>query len=1343
VYGLVAELTGLLTERNSRLGQKRFLGHVFSEDLKQRKRGLERRYRKTCYEYLLRKKPLLVAADALAVEDNKDESNEQDAVKDRLLGEGLKYSLTGEVERCQKLVEASNTLDWNSPGVVEAVRFLLQLADSGPNDDPRGSTNEFTQIGDGIDEYGLEKLDPRNVKSYQQQFNFQKQPFGSLLVASQSIPSLGFQPIKRLEFQPKSVIGAFIEEPARTPQKDAGGKQVEDEGYHSPVQQLQDETNIWDRIWEVEVPQRQSWENFGVQSPENDKPFLSEAGPITVHHLWKLCMMDLSLVYPILNPPALKVVEEKTLCLHICYLVAGIQTKSFFIDQSTQRFEMAEGLCVPSLSPECTDALCKEYREAGNIYTRLDNLASEQCIGESSILSGFCTGLAKYLRLYSSTAIHLGTKFSILAQLHQALRPMLEALQMLGSICGAGGSEEEEGWQQLPRGVQLLSFLLKISVHVCTDRGNLVLVSLFRAAVNPYFRFLKRWLYAGECETSKSAEYGLLMDTRYVNNRTADYWYHTYSLLELEDSGPATAFLADIQEKVYSTGKSLALLRLICPDHHLTGRYRELQPPLMLAVTADDQTKLRLSVDAYGSCLTEAAAKNTVSLAQKKEREKEERIQEAILVRQRHDALEEKVRQEREETRRRKEDKQKACYDELKEQAAQSRARREAERLKRDQEEQKLQAEIGRVAEEASRREEEDRLRVTQFYARLEREAEDRERRADWRFKRNNPAFKSRRILLHRELDTSLAHRLRMAAGGGHNKAGGDVHIVDNETSNTFQFSDILIKEDEMGNFAVEFKDREGNLVTDNLDTIFMETETINLLSSRPFPQLPDYLRKQILHSLEYRANKHSAILDRNTEDGSKPSVFPSPRRQEEASIGHLLGANGAMEFPDRNGNMEVDDSGDVTDAPIAERKRSSAQPIERLLYPQRFRTPEVRRSMVSKTDIVLKTENKPIPYTKSFPELKYPSKQEEENQPALLQSKNFPPLSLILQNSVLVPLRVQKKLVDSALLSHLLVDLQLEDHFTSLRRYLLLADGEFGRQLVVSLCQLGREIQQPGQLAGQLHHHIQDGGPPPALLCPTSLNRVLETALTSSLTGSTDPLARNLTFTLRETSSIGIPGLSLGYRSIWPLNIVLSEEVLRKYSTVVEYMLNLRTSLVGLELDWANENIVLRKNRKTFSYHQHRIGLMRHEMLNFLRNLHSYVTAQVLEVSWMEFQSNLTLKVSCLDELISYHVKYINRILFRCLLNQKAAPLMNIINNIIMSINKFSSLVMMRQAVCDEGWKELADNYQTFRKNSKFLFALVTKLHSRGYQPHFQDLLVRLNFNGFYDTALNSSLQS
>ena len=52
----------------------------------------------------------------------------------------------------------------------------------------------------------------------------------------------------------------------------------------------------------------------------------------------------------------------------------------------------------------------------------------------------------------------------------------------------------------------------------------------------------------------------------------------------------------------------------------------------------------------------------------------------------------------------------------------------------------------------------------------------------------------------------------------------------------------------------------------------------------------------------------------------------------------------------------------------------------------------------------------------------------------AVLDRTDFPPLGLILENSVLVPLRAQKKLVDSALLDHLLVDCQLEEHFSALR---------------------------------------------------------------------------------------------------------------------------------------------------------------------------------------------------------------------------------------------------------------------------------------------------------------------
>ena len=53
-----------------------------------------------------------------------------------------------------------------------------------------------------------------------------------------------------------------------------------------------------------------------------------------------------------------------------------------------------------------------------------------------------------------------------------------------------------------------------------------------------------------------------------------------------------------------------------------------------------------------------------------------------------------------------------------------------------------------------------------------------------------------------------------------------------------------------------------------------------------------------------------------------------------------------------------------------------------------------------------------------------------------------------------------------------------------------MLADGEFGRQLVLSLCYLGREIREPGELAGEIREHIHNGASPPLILCPTSLNR-------------------------------------------------------------------------------------------------------------------------------------------------------------------------------------------------------------------------------------------------------------
>ena len=162
------------------------------------------------------------------------------------------------------------------------------------------------------------------------------------------------------------------------------------------------------------------------------------------------------------------------------------------------------------------------------------------------------------------------------------------------------------------------------------------------------------------------------------------------------------------------------------------------------------------------------------------------------------------------------------------------------------------------------------------------------------------------------------------------------------------------------------------------------------------------------------------------------------------------------------------------------------------------------------------------------------------------------------------------------------------------------------------------------------------------------------------------------------------MPGLSLTYIPGWPSNIVLTAEVLAQYSQVLDFMLELRLAATSLELDWVTENLGLRRARAAGGGRLvHRVALMRHEMMNFLRNLHGYVAGQVLEVSWLEFRDCLATRVACLDDLIHQHGRYLHRVLFRCLLNSKAAPVMKIITDIFGTITRWEVITITADERC------------------------------------------------------------
>ena len=875
-------------------------------------------------------------------------------------------------------------------------------------------------------------------------------------------------------------------------------------------------------------------------------------------------------------------------------------------------------------------------------------------------------------------------------------------VSFLAGVAGLDGDEV-----RLPSGVSLLSRLLEVSVQVSDRRLSYLLLSLLSSCSRPYLTFLKSWLFSGELYHGDSLEFGIEIDERCSLARDDTYWSGSYRLIPLEGSN----FLADIQEKVHLTGKSLALLRLISPDHHLCGKYRDLQPDIKLAVTSEEQIKLSETFKQYESQLAAIAQDCTDTYRQKKAKEEEEKAKklELILLNIRSN----RERFEKEELKRREEKvrKQQQLYSDLQDQMTAVNERRQKEKEEKKALEKQIEAEAEAMEADQRKKEENEKKALEEFYANLNSEAERREKRLDWRKRRSDPVLKNKRFAI---LNTPAVYS-----------------PLPPSPSEIPTLEKVKFDFDEMGNVSVCLEDQEGNIVSEVIDDLKeLDEDTKDLLRVDNLSSLPE----------------NTGVLVRKMITEKMTRLTPSRHSRSEIKA-RVLGSNINFDYDTSSPPVLSSRALAEVDLPdgMSRRKASESQHIERLLYPQRFESRREGRVSVpvrGRTEFQLCQQDQPLPYSQRFNFSEGPGGLQEmggtvpASAPAACEASA--PLTLILHNSILVPLRSQARLVNSALLNHLLVERQLAEHFSALRNYLLLADGEFGRQLVVSLCQLGQTMAEPGRLAGQLHCHLVTGGPPPHLLSPATLNRVLDTAINGSVSAGADPLSRHLTFLLDQADSgrnLGIPGLSLTYQAAWPHNIVLSLETVAKYSNILDFQLELRLALLSLELDWASENLAQRKDRKSHRRLLHKVSLMRHEMLNFLRNLRDYVASQILEISWLEFQDNLLHRVTCLDDLIAVHEKYLNRALFRCLLNSKAAPVMKIVRDIFSSITRFSGIISSRlSGDLADSRQAIEKQYYVFKEYSRYLFKLVTKLNARGYQPHLQDLILRLNFNEYYD---------
>ncbi|KAF7701800.1 hypothetical protein HF521_001083 [Silurus meridionalis] len=343
------------------------------------------------------------------------------------------------------------------------------------------------------------------------------------------------------------------------------------------------------------------------------------------------------------------------------------------------------------------------------------------------------------------------------------------------------------------------------------------------------------------------------------------------------------------------------------------------------------------------------------------------------------------------------------------------------------------------------------------------------------------------------------------------------------------------------------------------------------------------------------------------------------------------------------------------------------------------------------------------------------------------VQLSEMMPLPVLMKHSVTTPLVTHLSLVNKAVVDYFFVELRVEKHFEALRHFLLMEDGEFALSLTDRLFEKLGSGQTPGEL-----------------LTPLVLNSILNKALQYSVHGDSQ-LASNFTFALRYLPEVFHPHapdslncLELRYKVDWPLNIIITDSCMNKYNRLFSFLLQLKHMVWSLSDVWFHlkRTAVVKGAGHSVQFRQ--LQLYRHEMQHFVKVIQGYIANQILQVSWSEFTQKLR-STNDLDAIHHMHAEYLNRAIFRALLTEKAAPVMNIIHSIFSLILKFRGQLVAQAWQSQQGetvhpsFIAMQQSYNTFKYYSRFLFKVVSKLVDKGYQPHLEDFLLRLNFNNYY----------
>ncbi|KAG8042057.1 hypothetical protein G9C98_000048 [Cotesia typhae] len=1077
-----------------------------------------------------------------------------------------------------------------------------------------------------------------------------------------------------------------------------------------------------------------SWETLGCVKTIKQRVFALESDA-AIQHLQNLRNLSINLSESESFSSRLIVISMKEFMENVRLVLLGIDSSCFIWDDKIGFF-FNVNTQVTGLSKEALESISVEITHWATCFKLLMLLVrphsdTGKYKQDGLIFHAMCNSVNDVLIHYQASVLQIFSDDSIrLIDLLNRLRYVGCSISEVARLCRC----ENVIQTTLAEGTGILTHIYDEVTKITKPDVALVFYSVLKSCCEVYFELMEKWIFEGIFDENYG-EFMIFVREKYIRNRGHKFWTKCFGISKELVPG----FLINLTDSILQCGKAVRLLKICDPKNPLCNFFLTARPKVKVCLSVNMlaeqeeicQRYMNKGMEILGSNITLSSALKELRTIDKDKAEHVIAAQQETLSRIKKSQEEAKlliVKNKRE------------LFADQKKQVEDAVSRREKAK-EADLLEDKLLREIQIVEEEKVENQRLADINITlEYYKDLAEEAEKQRLRASWRSRRME-LFDERvsAIVLARQEDITPIEEANKTFNSSQDKlqtADSNVSSADLNSLDNFLNSDKVSEvNDENCNETKSLSEK--NQITKSEETTRVSRPTVlEVISNKTDTQIESII-DEITGNRSFKRTKFSfntnttinndinaqttqandniniTFID-NEGNESKLEVNlnnDNNKHDDEKSeansglVKNLTEENNVIDAPNYSNTNEINDATPMsctTDSyvpsamsnsilyncteagSIAESKNDFETPttpgdcLPRSVDKQEYSMHNIFSRSSSQFFSTVGAMSTPLAFESSLTQ-------------ADVEMIDNTSLQVYLEKSVLIPLRVQSRLANSAIVKCLLHDHKILSHLHSLRSFFFLLNGEFAKNLT-----------------GPLYTKFHQATSPDKLFNSATLTSLLKNAFHFSLNNSyKNSELLSLTVMTQPTSMKlldpeALDCLCLHYKVSWPLNIILDEAVMYQYGRVFRFLI-----MVG-------------------------------RVLWFMTALHGYFTCSVLHSSCTEFEKELE-NAMTLDQIYSIHVRYIKKILSRCMMTRRGEKLRKCLCNMFQIILKFHNTLRTHEwtetpkGYTHPSFNKLEQYYKAFCTMRSFPAQVVDKYSNSGYDLHLTRFVDALNINPLF----------